>query len=175
LVDDDGNLKLIDFTIAQKPKKNFLSFFGIKQPVRGTRSYMSPEQIRGETLDRRADVYSFGCVLFELLAGRPPFTASSPNELLEKHLKAGVPSVMVYNNNVTRECADLIRRMIHKKRESRPESMWEVMQEFRNLHFFNRKPPTPEKKLSEMEVGPLSDVDSLKQRSAQRLFEDEDT
>lgn len=175
LVDDEGNLKLIDFTIAQKPKKNLLRFLGVKQPVRGTRSYMSPEQIRGETLDRRADVYSFGCVMFELLTGRPPYTASSPNELLEKHLKAGIPSVMVYNNNVSRECADLIRRMIAKKKEARPQSMWEVLQEFRTLHFFTRKPQAPEKKLSEMEVGPLSDADSLKQRTQQRTFEDEET
>jgi eukaryotic-like serine/threonine-protein kinase len=48
LVDDDGNVKLIDFTISQRSKRSLLSFLGFKQPVRGTRSYMSPEQIRGE-------------------------------------------------------------------------------------------------------------------------------
>ena len=68
LVDDDGNLKLIDFTIAQRPKRDFLSYFKPRGPVRGTRSYMSPEQIRGDTLDGRSDVYELACVIFEWCA-----------------------------------------------------------------------------------------------------------
>jgi len=90
LVNDEGEVKLIDFTIAQRSKRTLKSLLGFKEPVRGTRSYMSPEQIRGETLDRRSDVYGLGCVIFELLSGRPPFTGSSPNELLEKHLRASI-------------------------------------------------------------------------------------
>jgi eukaryotic-like serine/threonine-protein kinase len=163
LVDDDGNVKLIDFTISQRPKRSLLSFLGFKQSIRGTRSYMSPEQIRGETLDGRSDVYSLGCVIFELLSGRPPFTGSSPNELLEKHLRASVPSVVVHNKEVTKECADLIRRMMGKKRETRPESMWEVMQEFRNIQIFSKKPQPPEYKLSQLDTGPVTDADALKQ------------
>ncbi len=172
LVDDDGNVKLIDFTISQKPKRSLLSFFGIKPPVKGTRSYMSPEQIRGELLDRRSDVYSFGCVIFELLSGRPPFTGSSPNELLEKHLKNAVPSILVYNNNVTREMNDLLRRMLSKKRESRPDSMWEVIQEMRNFQVFSKKPPVPDYKLSELDAGPVVDADSLKQLPKRSTDED---
>jgi eukaryotic-like serine/threonine-protein kinase len=176
LVDDDGNVKLIDFTISQRPKRNLLSFLGFKQPVRGTRSYMSPEQIRGETLDRRSDVYSLGCVFFELLGGRPPFTGSSPNELLEKHLRASIPAVMVYNKDVSRECSDLLRRMMSKRRESRPKSMWDVLQEFRALQLFSKKPQPPKHRLSEMNVGPVTDVDALKQlpkASAQEENENE--
>lgn len=172
LVNDDGDVKLIDFTISQRPKVNLLRFLGIKNKVKGTRTYMSPEQIRGETLDGRSDVYSFACVVFELLSGRPPFTGSSPNELLEKHLKASVPSVIVYNKNVTRECGDLLRRMMNKKRDGRPKSMWEVLQEFRNIQVFNRKPQPPKKKLSELDVGPVTDADQLKQRPQRTLDED---
>ena len=162
LVDDDGNLKLIDFTIAQRPKRDFLSFLKPKGPVRGTRSYMSPEQIRGETLDGRSDVYELGCVIFELLAGRPPYTGSTPNELLEKHLKTSPPSVIVYNKEVTRDCADLIRRMMHKKREGRPKSMWDTLQDFKNVRIFNKKPQPPKVKLSDLDVGPITDADALK-------------
>lgn len=163
LVNDEGEVKLIDFTIAQRSKRTLKSLFGFKEPVRGTRSYMSPEQIRGETLDRRSDIYSLGCVIFELLSGRPPFTGSSPNELLEKHLKASIPSVVVYNSNVTRECAELLRRMMSKRRESRPASMWDMLQEFRGLHVFSKKPKPPKVRLSELNVGPVTDVEALKQ------------
>lgn len=162
LVNDDGDVKLIDFTIAQKPKPNFLKIFGVRKPVRGTRSYMSPEQIRGQTLDGRSDVYSFGCVVFELLTGKPPYTGVTPNELLSKHLKSSIPSPVVYNDNVTRECSDLLRRMMAKKRDNRPESMWEVVQEFRNIRLFNKKPSVPLRKLSELDVGPVTDADALK-------------
>jgi serine/threonine protein kinase len=134
---------------------------------------MSPEQIRGETLDRRSDVYSFACVIFELLAGRPPYTGSTPNELLEKHLKNAVPSVLVYNNEVTRDLNDLLRRMLSKKRESRPESMWDVLQELRTIQVFNKKPQPPKFKLSELDAGPVVDADSLKQLPQRRGEEDE--
>lgn len=163
LVDDEGNVKLIDFSIAQRPKRSLLSFFGVKQPVKGTRSYMSPEQIRGETPDARSDVYSFACVAFELLTGRPPYTGSTPNELLIAHLRSSVPSAIVYNHNVSRDCADYLRRMMNKKRESRPKSMWEVLQTFREFQIFNKKPQPPKVKLSEMQLGPVTDADSLKQ------------
>jgi serine/threonine protein kinase len=163
LVDDDGNVKLIDFTISQKPKRSLLSFLGFKKPVKGTRSYMSPEQIRGELLDGRSDVYSFGCVVYELLAGRPPFTGSTPNELLEKHLRTAVPSILVYNGDISKDCNDLLRRMLSKKREMRPNSMWDVLQEFRNIQIFTKKPQPPKFKLSELDAGPVVDADSLKQ------------
>jgi serine/threonine protein kinase len=163
LVDDDGNVKLIDFSIAQRPRRSLLSFFGVKQAVKGTRSYMSPEQIRGETPDARSDVYSFACVVFELLTGRPPYTGSTPNELLVAHLRSSVPSAIVYNHNVSRDCADYLRRMMNKKREARPKSMWEVLQAFREFQIFNKKPQPPKVKLSEMQLGPVTDADALKQ------------
>ena len=52
----------------------------------GTRSYMSPEQVRGEALDGRADIYSFGATMYEVITGRPPFRAGSPVELLNKQI-----------------------------------------------------------------------------------------
>ena len=163
LVDDDGNVKMIDFAIAQRPKRSLLSFLGVKQAVKGTRSYMSPEQIRGEIPDARSDVYSFACVVFELLTGRPPYTGSTPNELLVAHLRSSVPSAIVYNHNVSRDCADYIRKMMNKKRELRPKSMWEVLQAFREFQIFVKKPQPPKLKLSEMQLGPVTDADALKQ------------
>jgi serine/threonine protein kinase len=142
LVNDDGVVKLIDFAIAQKQSSGgiarFLPF--LRPKIRGTRSYMSPEQIRGEGLDARADLYSYGCVLFELVAGKPPFTGDSPDDLLKKHLGAAIPSLQAANDNVTPEFAELVRRMMMKKRESRPGSMWEFLKEFRVIHLFKTAP-----------------------------------
>jgi serine/threonine-protein kinase len=143
LVGRDGETKLIDFTIAQKKRTGLAKLFGSKV-VQGTRSYMSPEQIRGQVLDERADVYSFGCTVFEASTGKPPFTGSTPNDLLNKHLHAQVPSPLVNNDNLTPEFADLVKRMMAKNREDRPSSMLDFRNEFQAIKMFKRPPRVPE-------------------------------
>ncbi len=91
LVGDEGDIKLIDFALARKQKSAIMKFFSGRSKVQGTRSYMAPEQIRGSAPDPRTDIYSFGCVLHELLSGKPPFTGVSSNDLLMKHLRAPPP------------------------------------------------------------------------------------
>lgn len=152
LLNDECQIRLIDFTIAQRVTKNPLAkLFGRKAAVRGTRSYMSPEQIRGQSLDPRADVYSYGCVLFELLTNKLPYTGISPDDLLNKHLKGGIPSVLVHNNSVTNEMSELIRRMMAKNPEQRPSSLLEFLKEFRALRPFKTAPKAvaPESKTEE--------------------------
>ena len=139
---DDGNLKLLDFSLAIKAKRGLSRLLGGRSKVQGTRSYMSPEQIRGGPLDVRSDVYSFGCTVFEMLTGRPPFTAESADELLTKHLRASVPSLLVTAKNVTEEFADLVARMMTKDVQARPQSMEDFLVEFDHLQVF-LKPPGP--------------------------------
>ncbi len=145
LVMDTGELKLIDFSIAQRSKKGLAQLLGVKGAIRGTRSYMSPEQIRGQTVDQRSDVYGLGCVMFELLAGRAPFTASTPNELLHKHLKAAIPNLTTMNAAVTPEFAELVGTMMTKNRDGRPASMSDFLKEFRSLRVYRTgmKPRPP--------------------------------
>lgn len=138
LVSEEGEVKVIDFTIAERKRTGLAKLFG-RSKIQGTRSYMSPEQIRGEALDARADVYSLGCVLFELLGNKAPYTGSTPDELLEKHLKASIPSVLTVNPDVTPEAANLIARMMAKERKHRPASMWEFLKEFRTIKLFKPK------------------------------------
>lgn len=133
LVNDQGGVKLIDFAIAEKEKKGFGRFLGGKSKIQGTRSYMSPEQIRGEAVDRRSDIYSFGCMLFEFHCGRPPFTGGSPDELLQKHLRAPIPPLTANHGVVSSEYSKLVTRMMAKKRENRPATMKDFLDEFSSL------------------------------------------
>ncbi len=133
LVNEEGKVKLIDFAIAEKQKKGISRLLGGKSKIQGTRSYMSPEQIRGETLDQRSDIYSFGCMLFELHCGRPPFTGGSPDELLQKHLRAPIPSLTASQDAVSSDYSKLVTRLMAKKREGRPASMKEFLEEFSDL------------------------------------------
>ena len=137
LADEQGSVKLIDFSIAEERKKKRGLFSGMKKKkvIRGTRSYMAPEQIRGKQMDERSDIYSFGCVLFELLAGRTPYTATNPDELLKKHLSSAIPNLLAVSG-ATREFSDLVSRMIAKKADDRPQSITDFLYEFSDIGIF---------------------------------------
>ncbi|MFM7844430.1 MAG: serine/threonine-protein kinase [Planctomycetota bacterium] len=138
LVTDEGDVKLIDFAIAQKPLTGLAKLFK-RGKIQGTRSYMSPEQIRNEAVDYRADIYSFGCMLFELVTGKLPYTGLNADDLLSKHLKAPVPSALVTNNQVTTEFNGLLMRMLAKNRDERPASMGDFLKQFRAVRVFKVK------------------------------------
>lgn len=144
LVSRDGTTKLIDFTIAEKKKGGLGRLFHSAKVAKGTRSYMAPEQIRRKVCDERTDIYAFGCVLYELVTAKPPYTGDTPNDLLNKHLTASIPSPIVHNDNVTKDFSDLTRTMMAKKPDQRPDSMLDVLQAFRKMQVFNRRPSPPE-------------------------------
>ncbi len=146
LVSDTGEVKLIDFALAHRARRGLAKFFVRAPKLQGTRSYMAPEQIRCAAADPRADLYSFACVIFELLSGKPPFTGTTANELLNKHLKAAPPSLEPVDRNLTPEFAQLIRRSMAKRPEERPESMTDFLTDFRRIRMWRvaPKPPAPE-------------------------------
>lgn len=144
LVTDDGEVKLIDFALAQRASRGIRRLISGKSKVQGTRSYMSPEQIRGQALDQRADMYAFGCTLHELLSGKPPFTGASANDLLNKHIKVPPPPLEAIDRNITPEFAQLVRRALSKNPADRPQTMGDFLLEFRMLRVFKRTPQPPE-------------------------------
>ncbi len=85
-----GQIKLLDFGIAQPPGP---MEHGEDFVVLGTPAFMSPEQVRGNPLDGRADLYLVGCLTFELLTGDPPFTAESPIELCQHQALSPPPTL----------------------------------------------------------------------------------
>lgn len=138
LADEQGNVKLIDFSIGVKEKKKGGLgglFAGRPKSIRGTRSYMSPEQIRRKNPDCRADIYGFGCVIFELLSGKTPFSANTPDELLSKHLSAPVPSLEAYSH-ASKPFSDLVKLMLAKKRADRIQSIEEFLMVFEKTQMF---------------------------------------
>ena len=138
LVNSLGDTKIIDFAISLKMQKsNFLTkLFKRKKRPKGTPSFMSPEQIKDEFLDGRADIYSYACTLYELTTGRKPFVGSTQGDLLMRHFteKAAAPSM--YNKDLTDEFSALVLKMMSKKREDRPKNFHEVLIELRKVKIF---------------------------------------
>jgi serine/threonine protein kinase len=121
-------VKLLDFGIAKVVTDEEEAAHAPKTAtdvVMGTPRYMAPEQCRGGvTVDGKADVYSMGVLLFELLVGKPPFSGAS-GEVLAKHIYETPPPLRDLAPHVPEELTKLIHRMLAKKREERP-SMQEV-------------------------------------------------
>src|SRR5256714_4546819 len=86
----------------------------------GTYRYMAPEQARGERVDRRADLYSLGATLYELLAARPPFTEKNQLELLEEVIAKRPAPVIDINPGAPRALSDLCARLLEKHPDERP-------------------------------------------------------
>ena len=143
LLRDDDEVRLIDFNLARKPVSGLSKLFGGRMGVAGTHSYMSPEQIRGQAQDVRADVYSFGCMLHEFFTGKPPFTANSPNELLQRHLSSKPQPITVFDKNITPEFATYVLKMMAKDAKERPANMKDVMMELKTQKMFYNAPPPP--------------------------------
>ena len=143
LVNSAGDLRLIDFALAKRIQKPslFSKLFRRKGKTQGTRSYMSPEQIRSQPLDARADIYSFGCTAYELVTGRPPFRGATAEDLLRKHLVEKPVTPKVHNPDVTDDFANLVLRMLAKKREDRPKDFHEVLMALRTMRVYKSVEP----------------------------------
>jgi len=99
----------------------------------GSLAYMSPEQLDGDTLDSRADIYSLSAVLFHLLAGRPPFDAVQQQGIMNQIYNATPPSLALLREGVSPQLQQLIERGLAKKREDRQADWDEFAQALSTL------------------------------------------
>jgi len=120
-------VKVLDFGIAKMLGSEGTSLTGTG--LLGTPTYMSPEQARGEELDTRSDLYAVGVILFELLAGKPPFQEKTPVALLVKKANEGAPSIFHVNPNVRipEGLVRLVAQLLASEPGDRPSDAKEVM------------------------------------------------
>lgn len=111
LISDFGILKLVDAEESQ-------GLTGTGKVV-GTPSYMSPEQIRGQEVDGRADLYSLGVVLYEMITGQKPYTANTPIEVSLKHLNESTPKARQIVRDLPPEVEQFLLKAMSKKAEDR--------------------------------------------------------
>ena len=123
LFDVRGDAKIMDFGLAAPVAG--VSTIGVGNLV-GSPRYMAPEQIRGDRVDARADLYALGIMLFELCSGLPPFDDPRIEDLLNLHLAAAPPSLLEIAPELPLDLGALVRRLMAKRPEDRPQSAAEV-------------------------------------------------
>jgi eukaryotic-like serine/threonine-protein kinase len=125
LISTNGQLKLSDFGLATFAAAQNLTAAG---KTMGTFRYMSPEQIRGKNVGPRADLYSLGCVMYEVLVGKPPFDGTSAADILDQHLNKTAPRVSLTVFDCPADLDLLIASLLEKNPDKRPASAEEIQQ-----------------------------------------------
>jgi serine/threonine-protein kinase len=120
-----GRVKVMDFGIARAIADSSSTMTATAAVV-GTAQYLSPEQARGEQVDARSDIYSTGCLLFELLTGRPPFTGDSPVAVAYQHVREAPPAPSSLEPEVTPEIDAIVAKSLAKKTSERYQSAAEM-------------------------------------------------
>jgi len=124
MVMPDGQVKIMDFGLVKfTAAATRLTQSGM---TLGTLAYMAPEQAQGRAVDRRADIYALGAVLYELVAGRPPFQADEPIAVLLKHITEPPLPPQQFAPDLPPALCDLVLRMLAKTPLDRPQSAGEV-------------------------------------------------
>ena len=121
MISENEAVKVMDFGIARAVSDNSATQAATAGIV-GTAQYFSPEQARGETVDARTDLYSTGVILYELLAGRPPFKGESAVSVAYQHVSEMAPNPSDFNPNVTPELNAVVMRAMAKDRDERFQS-----------------------------------------------------
>jgi serine/threonine protein kinase len=113
MVGEGDTIKLIDFGIAMKEDARRLTFTEMS-PTLGTPDYISPEQVKGQRGDQRSDIYALGVMLYEMLAGQPPFTGPSPLAVMNERLLVDPDPIRKLNPAVSPQLEEIIFRALER-------------------------------------------------------------
>ncbi len=130
LLTEEDVVKLTDFGLARLIGKTRITREG---SLMGTFTYLAPELILGQEASPQSDLYAFGIILYELVAGRLPFDDESPTAILTQHIHAPVVPPSSYNPEITPALDGLIAQLLAKRPEDRPRSAALVSQTLTNL------------------------------------------
>jgi eukaryotic-like serine/threonine-protein kinase len=121
MITKTGAVKVMDFGIARAVADEAATMTQTASVI-GTAQYLSPEQARGETVDARSDVYSTGCVLYELITGVPPFQGDSPVAVAYQHVRESAPVPSSINPSVPRALDSIVMKALAKNPMNRYQS-----------------------------------------------------
>ncbi|CAA7601687.1 Protein kinase domain protein [Acididesulfobacillus acetoxydans] len=131
LLSTDGHLKILDFGIALMeggPRVTWRGFSGLM----GTPEYMAPEQIKGERGGAKSDIYAVGCLFYNLLAGKPPFTGDNPLSIMHQHLTAEPRPLGEFVPQIDPGILAAIRRAMRRRKEERYPTAQDMADDLRH-------------------------------------------
>jgi beta-lactam-binding protein with PASTA domain/tRNA A-37 threonylcarbamoyl transferase component Bud32 len=131
MLDGQGDVKVTDFGIARVTAT--AETVAQTAAVLGTASYLSPEQAQGQPVDIRSDIYSLGCVLFEMVTGRPPFPGDSPVTVASKHVLEQPTPPSQINQDVSPDLDAVILRALAKNPANRYQSATEMREDLERV------------------------------------------
>jgi serine/threonine protein kinase/Flp pilus assembly protein TadD len=140
----DGYIKVVDFGLVKlteslglsedvDPESDTQILITDPSIVMGTPHYMSPEQARGFTIDSRADIFSFGVVLYEMITGRTPYDGSTPSDVIASILYKEPPLLARYSREATDELERIVTKALRKDREERYQTAKDIAIDLKTL------------------------------------------
>ncbi len=141
MIRPDGFVKILDFGLAKLVEQKPIGFEAstVKQNqtakgvILGTVNYMSPEQAKGERVDERTDIFSFGAVIYEMITGRTPFAGDSMSETFANLINAEPQPLSRYTANVPDELTRIVAKMLRKNKDERYQTMKGLLADLKDL------------------------------------------
>jgi len=125
LIDDTGLLKIVDFGVAAAAKSGDTQLTKTGYVI-GSPKYMAPEQILGKKVDERADIYSLGVIMYEMLAGSPPYSRGDHMSVMYQHVQGKAQPLHEANPTISRELSDIVAKTMQVDKAKRHNSMEEL-------------------------------------------------